>query len=506
MNFHKLYLIFIIFFSLASSSTWAQVKLSFSKKAGFYTTAIEVELKANNPNSVIKYTINGASPLKSGRVYRRPIQLDSTTVLKAVVATTGLEEKPRIYAQTYLIEEDSCTLPVLSLGINPSFLFDPVKGLFKRGPRASPRFPHKGANYYSRGEFPCTIELFETNKKRVFEGGAGFKIFGGMSRIFPQKSFALYARKSKYGNKYLKHQIFENKKQKKYKRVVMRNSGSDYGNAHFKDAFITSLGKELGLEVQAYRPAIVFINGAYWGIYNFREKLNKHYLAENFGYSKDSVDLMEHRKSLQAGSKRHYVNMQAYMAMNDLSNQASFDKVASMMDVENFMDYQIMQIYINNKDAGGNIKFWRPQTPEGKWRWILFDTDFGFGHAGRKGYDFNSLAFHTAADGPIWPNPAWSTFNLRMLLKNKGFRDLFIRRFNDCINTTFDSTKLVHGIDSFANRIRPELPRHWNRWDLSQRTWERVVKRMKTFSKKRPLFMRNHIKEMYPYVGKEVFC
>ena len=45
------------------------------------------------------------------------------------------------------------------------------------------------------------------------------------------------------------------------------------------------------------------------------------------------------------------------------------------MDVQNFIDYQSAQIYFDNTDwPGNNIKYWRPQTSEGKWRWIVYDT------------------------------------------------------------------------------------------------------------------------------------
>ena len=101
------------------------------------------------------------------------------------------------------------------------------------------------------------------------------------------------------------------------------------------------------------------------------------------------------------------------------------------------MDYKIAQIYFDNQDAGGNIKYWRPQTPSGRWRWVLYDTDWGFGLHDEKAYNNNSLAFHTATGGPAWPNPEWSTFILRNLLKNEEFQNQFINRFCDAMNTSF---------------------------------------------------------------------
>ncbi|MCH2023244.1 MAG: CotH kinase family protein [Saprospiraceae bacterium] len=478
------------------------ITLEAIPKAGFYKVATAVKIQSNKPEAQIFYTTNGSKPNSYSKRYKGAILIDSTTVLRSISYINGVASN--VISNSYFINEDSITLPVVSVSIESYILFDPVKGIFKRGPRASAKFPHDGANFYSRREYPCHIEIFETTKKRVCDMDVGFKIFGGMSRIFPQKSFSLYASKSRYGNKYIKHRIFPDKDQKKFKRLVLRNSGSDFGETHFRDALITSLGKQMGLEVQAYRPSVVFINGKYWGIYNFREKLTRHYIAENFRLDKDSINLIEHRKSIQAGSRRAYDQMRNFMIHNSLRVQENYDYVATQMDVDNFMEYQIIQIYIDNQDAGGNIKFWRPKKEGGKWRWILFDTDFGLGHYGRKGYKNNSLAFHTRVDGPAWPNPPWSTLNLRSLLQNKKFQEKFVTRFLDRINWTFDSSRIISQIDIMASGIMPELPRHWDRWDLASRRWYKEVDRMKEFSRKRPAFMRDFLHEMFPHFGDDV--
>lgn len=501
----KVFWVFVLTFSgyfytpmLAANPDTIVVK--FSKEAGFYTGSVSVSLTAEPADATIYYTTNGSVPTMGSNQFLNPLLLDSTTVIQAVAYKGG--RKSAVAMATYLFNENT-TFPVVSIAIEPAYLFDNNSGLFKAGPRASKSFPHTGANYYSTRKHPCRMQIFEPDHSLAVTGQYFFSIFGGMSRIFPQKSISISAKDS-LGYKRINHRIFPHLDIKSFKSIVLRNSGSDFGETHFRDAFITSLGKEMGLEVQAYRPSVVYINGKYWGILNFREKLNEHYIKDHFGYDKDSVDLMEHMKGVKNGSRKHYVAMQDYMRNNDLSVQEHFDKVATMMDVENFADYEIVEIYIDNQDAGGNIKFWRPQTPDGRWRWLLFDTDFGFGHYGRDGYKLNSLAFHTEANGPAWPNPAWSTFNLRMLLKNKGFRQLFVTRFLDRINTVFDSNYVIKRIDSMANFIRPEMPRHWARWELSEKEWTTEVDRMRQFARLRPAFMRKYLREMFSEFGGEV--
>ena len=49
------------------------------------------------------------------------------------------------------------------------------------------------------------------------------------------------------------------------------------------DATMTGLMDGSGVDVQAYRPVVTYINGEYWGLYNLREKVNEHFLASRHG-------------------------------------------------------------------------------------------------------------------------------------------------------------------------------------------------------------------------------
>ena len=52
-------------------------------------------------------------------------------------------------------------------------------------------------------------------------------------------------------------------------------------------------------------------------------------------------------------------------------------KVEKGLDIDNYIDYHIAQIYYSNTDwPGNNTKIWRSRNNDGQWRWILYDTDF----------------------------------------------------------------------------------------------------------------------------------
>ncbi len=479
--------------TVATKAKSKKIFLEFSQDAGFYENKIEVKLHA--PGARIFYTLDGSEPSYQSEEYDRPIKIDKTTVVRAL-ARKG-KRKSKLKTKTYFIEEPKSTFSTISIAVPPSVLFDPETGLYVNGPNAIDSLWKKdGANFWSRREVEVNTELFETNGSSEFNSQTGFRLFGGMSRLFPQKSMTIVTR-NRYGKKRIKHRLYGKEGLKDYKFMVLRNSGSDWGKTHFRDALMGSLVDHWDIEKQDSRPAHVYLNGKYWGIYNIREKINRHFIADHHELHKDSIDLIEHQHTTKRGSRQHYLKMLRYMRKNDLSVPAHYAYIQSQMDVENFMQYQIAQIYFDNRDAGGNIKFWRPQIDNGKWRWILYDTDWGFGLHDKKAYKNNSLAFHTEPNGPSWPNPAWSTFILRSLLKNESFRKEFLNRFADELNTSFSEERVEKKIDEFFALYEPEIDRQIERWNLIKKEWKRQIYQMRVFGRKRPDYVRMHLMEEF---------
>lgn len=494
-------------FTQANPQRKAMPDIVVSKKGGFYAAEQILELSFIDSTAEIFYTLDGRPPGLSSKKYQGPLRINSNTVLQAM-AVKHEKRLSNTLIEQYFINDSKTTFPIIAISINPATLYDPAGGLMQNGYRADREYPFRGSNFYSNKEVLCNVEFFEFSDSSkghysVFKSRMGLSIFGGISRVFPQKSFALYAR-SEYGNSHIEHTIFPDQKIDKYKRLVLRNSGSDFGETHFRDAFITAIGKEMGLEVQAYRPSLVYINGRYHGVMNLREKLSKHYFEEHFNIHPDSLDLLEGRGYVKAGSRDAYRKLQSFLAKKDLNDAKNFNELNEMMDLNNFIEFQVIQIYSDNQDAGGNVKYWRERKAGSKWRWALFDTDFGFGHYSKGGFKFNTLEQQTSFTEERWPNPDWSTFNLRMLIKSSIFRKQFLTRFCDRMNSTFIPSKLIVQIDSMAAFIKPEMPRHWKRWELSPGDWDYRVNQMKEFAEKRPAFMKVFLKKAFPEFGPEV--
>ena len=474
-------------------------EVDYSLHGGWYDHPVEIRL--TSPGETIFYTTNGNTPRPGQSVYRSPIRLSETTLVRAI-ACTGRTCGPET-AHTFLIGEPKSKFPTLSIAVPPGALFDPESGLYREGWMAENRtWKKEGANFWSKKELLAHTEIFDANGEQVFNANTGFRLFGGMSRLFAQKSFSLVAR-SQYGPKRIDYPIFGRKGLNKFKYLVLRNSGSDWGKTQFRDALMTSLLQQWDLEKQDFQPAHVYLNGQYWGMYNAREKINRFFLESHTGTDRDSIDLLEHNAHPKVGSAAHYKRMLDYIRTHDLAVDSHFAFVGRMMDIDNFLHYQIAQIYFDNQDAGGNIRFWRPRKPDGRWRWILYDTDWGFGLNDPMAFRNNSLAFHTEANGPSWPNPPWSTFLLRQLLRNQGFRQSFLQTFYEVLNKDFHPDRVVRRIESFADEYRSEIPRHFDRWNLDTIKWATQVEIMKQFARVRPEYMRKFLREKFD-LGEDV--
>lgn len=461
--------------------------VQFSQTGGFFDQPVTVALDAGG--AVIYYTTDGSYPTVQSSRYSRPLVLEQTTVVRALARRGKIVG--RALGHTYFIHEPATQLPIVSVAIDPDALFHPETGIMVDGPGADSVALHKpGANFWSRREFPCQTEIYESDKTCVHNSGSGLRLFGGYSRLFPQKSIVLVAH-NRYGKKFFRHRIFGPDQPKKFKYLVLRNGGSDFAGAHFRDELMNRLTDGWGLEKQAFRPALLYINGQYWGIYHIREKINARFLEDHADVDRDSLDLLEHQRNVRHGSGRHYQRMLDYIRDHDLTDPTHYAWVCSQMDVENYMDYQIAQIYCNNTDAGGNIRYWRPKRPGGRWRWILFDTDWGFGLYDPDAWRHDAIAFFTEPDGPRWPNPPWSTFLLRNLLRNPTFRQQFVNRFCDRLNTAFEPQRVLDEITGFEQLLGPEMPRHLQRWRQSETVWRRNLDVMRHFAQVRPDVLRN---------------
>ena len=472
----------------------------FSISSGFYSGSQQLVLTKSSQNADLRYTVDGSVPTATSLEYTAPILISETSVVRAIIFETN-KLPSRVVTNTFFIAE-TFQLPVISISTDPANLWDEETGIYVMGPGAEPDFPHYGANFWQDWEIPVHFEFFEENKTSAFNLDCGVKIYGGWMRGLPQKSLAIFAR-PRYGYNEINYQIFPDLELETFQSIVLRNSGNDWDYTMMRDALLTRLISGLGIDLQAYRPAVVFLNGFYWGIQNVREKISEHFLASHHDVDANSIDLLEYNGNVIQGSSEHYELLINFLNSHDITDPDNYNYVASLMDIDNFIDYQVAQIYFDNTDwPGNNIKYWRSNLLDGKWRWIVYDVDFGFGLYDPQAYANNTLQFATEPNGPEWPNPPWSTFMLRTLLENQEFKKEFINRFADRINMQFDPNLVIDRINELSSAIASEMDNHFQRWGGSLSAWEDNLFELKQFAIQRPDYARSHLRIKFGLSGQ----
>lgn len=445
--------------------------------AGVYEGVDKVEV-ALAGTGALHYTLDGSAPTASSPRYTAPLSFSKTTVLRAVAIGEDALPSPVLTA-SYIVNEGH-TMDVISLSADPDDLFGYRNGIYALGPGKT-TWAYEGANFWQRWERAAHAELFAGDTP-AFSVDCGVRIFGGMSRGYEKKSFSLRFRDC-YGPGELDYKVFDNREFTNYNALVLRASGQDRLRTLFKDAVITSLADSEGLlEVQAYRPVVLYINGEYWGVYNIREKIDEHFIATHQNVSPGSVELL----TGNGVSGAEYQELLRYIRSKGTLNDEAYAYVTDRIDPVSFCDYLIAEIYCANNDAG-NIRFYRSSEMDGKWRWIFYDTDQGFDSnlADRIWYNINPNG--TGAGGNF------STTLVNGLLTHADFRRLFIERLEYNMKNTWSTERVLARIDEFAARYEPEVKRNFERWDPGNRVWEQEVQRMRNFTKGRQAVIKKEL-------------
>ena len=424
------------------------------------------------------------------------LAIDSSMAIRCATFAAGKlpgEEMVR----TYILGEKH-SVPVVFLTADPNSLFDPDSGIYMEGNFAQSKEPHYGANYWLDKEIPVTVEFMEPGENApAFAKRAGLEIFGNYSRQNPKKSVAI-AFREKYGDKRLHYSLFpEFPELTKFKVFILRNNGSNYPNDYIRDRLASSVSEGLGVDYQRGRFAVVYYNGEYYGIHSIRERSTEYYFETHYGLNPDEIDLIKADNAVSAGSAVDYVALANWLEENSLESEDNYAYVASQIDVDNYINYMQTEIYANNRDwPANNMKKWRGTNPKTRWKWFLYDLDFGMGNDYSE-YKNNIFEFAAAEDGEGWPNGPEHTLLLRRMLENEGFKAAFINRMAVLLNMNFESARVLARIEKMMAEIESEIPRDQERWGQSATRMSRQLESIKDFAKDRPGVVYDELREFF---------
>jgi hypothetical protein len=466
-----------------------------------YNKKLKLEDASLNPNR---------TSLKSSTYHRSPnyfpnYALDKTNTIRAVaVKKNRLPSEP--ISSSFFINSNGqkpYTFPVLSLMIDENELFDYKKGIYTAGQvfdtfrtyNLDPIGLCTEGNYNLRGSLNEKIGNIEYIKKN--QASVNFKIrariHGACTRAFAYKSFRIYEDENFKG-----YDFFNEGNGLRQNSILLRNSGNDYNKTLFKDAYIHTLVKDLNIPTQKSQPSILFLNGEYWGIHNIRERVDNEYISKKYNVSDNNLDLIKvvfyGPEEVEQGDKTAYQNLISFFKTSDLKNEGNFEKAKELIDIDNFIDFQIAHIYVGNIDwPQNNVRLWRYKTEvksessknaDGRWRWLFFDAERSLGETVNAEFDnLNTARYHP------------SNIIFTRLLDNPTFKAQFVERFNFLLTTTFKAENALLLFDKFQNQYAPEIDAHTKRWKViaDKKAWEANCDYVRDYLETRPAFVKKHL-------------
>ena len=410
-------------------------------------------------------------------------------------------------------------LAVVSISIDYESLFNYNTGIYVKGATFDENVKNWGklgfddgrnidGNYDNKGrdwEREAGITIIEVaadgTTKEVISQNCGVRIQGNYSRNDLQKGLRFYAR-SEYGNKNFKYPLFgedyvndAGEVMDKFDTFILRAGGNTAFTAKFNDTYWQSMIKDLAVETKESRPAILYINGEYFGLYVMEEDYSDDYFEDLHGVDKDNVVVYKgdaeayasgyklDEGSLPEGETNEYYYMnelaKIYRKYTTLENDADYEEFIKYVDPESFIDYIAVESWIDNKWdwPGKNWSLWAVIPPEGeevdtsnvyndgRWRLMVYDVEFG-GFGGKDDARTNTIKVDNYKPNGLLDqdtsNPVVRCFALMMT--NAGFREKFYERLNSLTDNYYSETNALAMLDRFEGAYSPLYEQFFNRY------------------------------------------
>ncbi len=520
----------------------------FSAEHFFYSETVSLTLTASESGiAEIYYTTDSTDPAtsKTAICYTEPIDLTAgeenicSYTIKACGKTAA--GNTDTITHSYFVGEgitERFNTYVFSVSTDPKNLYDYETGIFVPGKLRDDYMRESGdndpdppapANYNLRGkesEREAYVEAFDSSGNLLLSQNTGIRVAGGWSRDMAQKSIKLFAR-AEYDadNPKFAYDFFNGESLRadetvmaESDRLVLRNNANDNPFAFLRDEAITECARQTPLEdTQQAVPCAVFLNGEYYGFAWLHQVFDDNYFDDKYGTESGDWAILSGGEGYKETDETDPLNAQAiadYDALyayadKDLTDNAVFAELETRMDVENFLYYYAIQTYIANEDwPGGNYKVYRyygeavdgSESTDGKWRWLLFDTDFGMGLYG-KSVDTDSL-------GRILNPGDNRAALLDAMLKREDIRLEFARIFCDLSNRAFSYENVEKTVREKESARQNELEYNFLYGIQLQGTWSSLsyvagdVERILNFAAERPAQIRQQV-QTYLGVGAD---
>lgn len=469
----------------------------YSVRGGLFTKgdSFGVELRAE-PGARIYYTLDCTDPSEASSLYTgTPIPVSSTTILRTRVYKDG--SLPSFMdTQSYLFDVNAAgdASYVISLVSDPDGLFGYQNGIMVKGPNAWDEFPYgaygEGANYWMDWEREAHIEFYTgATGDQAISQECGIKMHGRNTRAYELKAFKVLARAG-YGDPTFSYPVFSDRPYDEYEGFVLRYSGQDYKYTFMRDVVSTSLAANTPVMYQEAEECIVYLNGEYYSAMYVREHVSPFSICRHEGWEgrEGEIDLVKGSAEVMRGDNDDFAALEDWLKSHDCSTQEAYEMIDSKIDIDNFIDYIIMEMVFAMPDTA-NVKRYRDPEGDGKWRWVIYDLD--------RAYRLDEDPFKVLGTGN------YQTL-FKACMKNPTIRDRFLKRLDEALSTWLSADYVTNEALAQFERIKPLLPDYLDVVDVSSRNYESLFETYLRMIERRPMQMVKYCKAYFDLSDSEV--
>jgi hypothetical protein len=432
------------------------IQPDFSIGSGFFTTPTSIGIiDYNSGSSQVYYTLDGSDPTTSSTLFTGPISIFMSTVIKARAFVPGLLPSP-IRTGSYFFNVNHIT-PIISVITQNNNLYGPT-GMFD--------------NYNNDWLKAAYVEYFDSTSTHnmIFSMPTGIIMDGGAggSRSQPQHSFRLEMDNPVLGDGSVTYPFIPDRPERnKYSKFYLRNGSNQYLRLPYKDACqVRMMCKETNCYYSSYRPVSVYINGQYFGLYELREKYDTEMFKQRENATPATTEILSMSyfyglvlRAVEGSVDNFWNSYNAFTALNT-SDTSFWNQADSLFDLTYYSDYIISESWMGNVDwPGNNIKIYRSDKTNYRWRFCTIDLELAMLPNSWTDCNFDHINYML---GQSTSNPYINIW--LKSLQNGKFKNYFINRFADVMNTAYDTSRLLAIENDFFNQTVVEMQNEYQRW------------------------------------------
>lgn len=460
------------------SDTLTRPQISLA--SGIYNGSQSIQITANIPNTIGKlvYTTNGQDPTFNSATYVGPINITSNTVLRAkVFPVSNPNVLPSEQAVATYLFNVSHTTPILLVNTPNENLFG-ATGIFD--------------NWWTDWVKPAYAVLLDTGETHpiLHQTKTALRMDGGAggSRSHPQHSFRLNFTHGAFGDKPIAFPLLPDRPNRTlYSDIYLRNGSNQFLNLPYKDASqVRMMSEGSDNYYSSYRPVSVYINGSYFGLYELREKFNQEFFEQHDGATRDSIELLSLSywynlvlRAVEGDADHFWTDYSSFNAL-DPASPTYWQDADQYVDLKHYTDYIIAESWMGNVDwPGNNIKIYRSDASQKRWRFALIDLELSMQPNGWTNCTDDHIGYML---GQSEDNPYINIW--KQSIENLAYRNYFINRFADQMNTSYRQEQLLATEQAFYESMLPEMPLEFARWGDPNN----VAGQMATFEENHQIF------------------